>query len=104
MIKVINYEGKAFILPVSTTLTEKLNSDSELRFEFYATDKLRDVAQAIAGKWIVTHIGGATDEHQYVVTIVQRDSNAATTKVSVCLLYTSPSPRDKARSRMPSSA
>ncbi|MBO1199123.1 hypothetical protein J3T81_06935 [Staphylococcus simiae] len=83
MIKVINYEGKAFILPVSTTLTEKLNSDSELRFEFYATDQLKDVAQSIAAKWIVTHVGGATDEHQYVVTIVQRDSNAATTKVSV---------------------
>ena len=28
----------------------------------------------------------------------------STTKVSFCLLYTSPSPRDKRQSRMPSSA
>ena len=30
--------------------------------------------------------------------------NLVTTVVTVCLLYTSPSPRDRTRSRMPSSA
>ena len=34
-------------------------------------------------------------------TVIQLDSNK---KVNLCLLYTSPSPRDKRQSRMPSSA
>ena len=37
-------------------------------------------------------------------TVVLLDSATATEKLGACLLYTSPSPRDKRQSRMPSSA
>ena len=35
---------------------------------------------------------------------VSVESNVVLANVNICLLYTSPSPRDKCRSRMPSSA
>ena len=43
----------------------------------------------------------AVEEHQAIVTAI---ADGDTTKASDCLLYTSPSPRDKRQSRMPSSA
>ena len=39
-----------------------------------------------------------------VTSVIWFISSAAGTWVSTCLLYTSPSPRDRTRSRMPSSA
>ena len=36
--------------------------------------------------------------------IVMEKSRDVTRKLDICLLYTSPSPRDRTRSRMPSSA
>ena len=45
-------------------------------------------------------------ENQPVVNpyFVRKKKRALTTEEYVCLLYTSPSPRDRTRSRMPSSA
>ena len=37
-------------------------------------------------------------------TIQQTDESTTTTEPTICLLYTSPSPRDRPLSRMPSSA
>ena len=37
-------------------------------------------------------------------TMVTKNSDAKTVNVNPCLLYTSPSPRDRQKSRMPSSA
>lgn len=83
MIKVINYEGEAFILPVKTTLTEKLNNDSELKFEFYETEETKLVSQTIAKKWLITNVVDADDIRKFVVTIVRRDSTGRSVKVSV---------------------
>ena len=44
-----------------------------------------------------------SDEKPYAVVQLRRD-NALGTLYNICLLYTSPSPRDKRQSRMPSSA
>ena len=48
---------------------------------------------------VTTHCGSATDRKQAVEDAVEEIS-----KITGCLLYTSPSPRDKRQSRMPSSA
>ncbi|MEN0412202.1 phage tail protein [Staphylococcus aureus] len=83
MIKVINYEGEAFTLPVKTILTEKLNNDSELKFEFYETEETKLVSQTIAKKWLITNVVNADDIRKFVVTIVRRDSTGKSVKVSV---------------------
>ena len=38
------------------------------------------------------------------VNLISTDNGEAANKTYICLLYTSPSPRDRTRSRMPSSA
>ena len=48
------------------------------------------------GHSVLAHISGKIRKHY--IRILPGD------KVTVCLLYTSPSPRDRTRSRMPSSA
>ena len=48
--------------------------------------------------------GGTTHLNLPVFNNVSEAVNETDANVSVCLLYTSPSPRDRTRSRMPSSA
>ena len=48
--------------------------------------------------------GVATDDSHRYHSFSSNDSNSGRGWVMVCLLYTSPSPRDKRQSRMPSSA
>ena len=56
------------------------------------------------------HKWGSEDDDPCVITIFsapnycQSTNEAAVMSVSICLLYTSPSPRDRQKSRMPSSA
>ena len=57
----------------------------------------------------VSYLEGCTapirDEHQLHAAVVELVAlKDAEIKYSTCLLYTSPSPRDRTRSRMPSSA
>ena len=49
---------------------------------------------------------GAIDEPEYIYTVAVEvvAPNRDLAQYIVCLLYTSPSPRDRTRSRMPSSA
>ena len=54
------------------------------------------------GAIIVDSLGEAVKEADIVITMLTDDN--AVEKVLSCLLYTSPSPRDRTRSRMPSSA
>ena len=44
------------------------------------------------------------DDEKYCIDILNQLKAVKNALVSVCLLYTSPSPRDRTRSRMPSSA
>ena len=64
-----------------------------------------DTARAMA---VGARQGGAGVVENVAVTAIHRRNGAvagvATTKGDVCLLYTSPSPRDRQKSRMPSSA
>ena len=52
----------------------------------------------------VVHLGGISDLAGISVEGDTLVISAMTTHDTVCLLYTSPSPRDRTRSRMPSSA
>ena len=51
-----------------------------------------------------TIVGVARKQHAFVDTDGNRYVALGTDKFLLCLLYTSPSPRDRTRSRMPSSA
>ena len=56
-------------------------------------------------KKVIVLFGGDSDEKE--ISKLSADSiinNIDTTKFDACLLYTSPSPRDRQKSRMPSSA
>ena len=74
-------KGKIFLLPAS------LDSDRIARLlrEGYQVEKLNDAMFAIADD-------------------LKLDFVLVDTHPGICLLYTSPSPRDKRQSRMPSSA
>ena len=54
---------------------------------------------SLCGKWSVRELAG-----HLVVPFHTSIPNFAVAMVKACLLYTSPSPRDRTRSRMPSSA
>ena len=58
---------------------------------------------SIAGNTVLTTSDGALSNGIAPV-IILTGSPGATFELRVCLLYTSPSPRDRTRSRMPSSA
>ena len=55
---------------------------------------------------IQSNLANATDEIQVSLSAIPSNYLAATldTQIKGCLLYTSPSPRDRQKSRMPSSA
>ena len=73
-----------------------LDGSKSLETKFRAMD-LEDAIKK-SKEWIDEKLGGRREE--------RRAANIATVAgyVEVCLLYTSPSPRDKRQSRMPSSA
>ena len=51
--------------------------------------------------WQLPYIKAISQHHQTNIDLVVREKTQAQ---NICLLYTSPSPRDKRQSRMPSSA
>ena len=60
-------------------------------------------------EWYLTHKGGAAKavllgEPNTEAAFMLERWNLAKPEIIACLLYTSPSPRDRTRSRMPSSA
>ena len=70
---------------------------------FFDTDFLKSVRSDnfVSKDYVISAI-----RHQLVANgaLVQDSRESADTIVEACLLYTSPSPRDRTRSRMPSSA
>ena len=60
----------------------------------------RDKINRMAGSFNIPWPGSSTNEDE----ILWRDGTVTDGKGTVCLLYTSPSPRDVEESRMPSSA
>ena len=62
---------------------------------------IQPVARANPGDLIVVHTRDALDSN---LTIDSEPKDLLAIDLNLCLLYTSPSPRDRTRSRMPSSA
>ena len=66
--------------------------------------RLRKRAEAEHGPGALEHFHAASATPDDVVASVLALTFATGTRYILCLLYTSPSPRDRTRSRMPSSA
>ena len=74
-----------------------------------STDAQKWQQSSLEGKFMVELISteptiGLNEFHTWRLVIRDADSNQGVSPVRVCLLYTSPSPRDQRGSRMPSSA
>ena len=93
-------------------LTDDVEDDTQdsLTFSNGVIEKIvaiamRDVKDVVGmkGSWFnrVQDVLGASDARKGVTVEVTHD---ASVRVNICLLYTSPSPRDRQKSRMPSSA
>ena len=68
---------------------------------------MQDIKAALGGLARVQAMDVADDNHHYIVLsqlYAWMHAHALPAAHGVCLLYTSPSPRDRTRSRMPSSA
>ena len=69
------------------------------------TDTIGFQTGAATMSLIIQDASGETRERRMDVRGMREgDANRSIVRVSACLLYTSPSPRDRTRSRMPSSA
>ena len=55
-----------------------------------------------AGRWFADH--NPRSQHARPKVVIGKDTRLSGYMIEACLLYTSPSPRDMRRSRMPSSA
>ena len=62
------------------------------------------VKEAVAQNDAFVVTGGPGDNAQKVIAVIKDKGNGLKDAKKACLLYTSPSPRDRTRSRMPSSA
>ena len=72
--------------------------------------EMRGIGQSYDGgqNWIIKNLDFVVedkpDQGQFAVILGMSGSGKSTVLRYICLLYTSPSPRDRTRSRMPSSA
>ena len=94
-----NVEGYTGIITGITTSTGINGHSTALKFFFRAQPAGRNAASLITGYPVLitdTKVGTG------VTSVVNTDGDIV--GIGTCLLYTSPSPRDRTRSRMPSSA
>ena len=75
--------------------------DPNVTTEFTGDNGITYSWDAVDGKWQVKTTAALDDIRQDIIELEEEIDAIAP---SVCLLYTSPSPRDRTRSRMPSSA
>ena len=96
---------KSFLIVLSTLLIMNCNSNND--------EQLMEKAKELSQKFIITdgHIDTPWRMHKWGYEDISKRSpgdfdyvRAKEGGLDVCLLYTSPSPRDKTPSRMPSSA
>ena len=88
-------------IPDSVTALAQARMDARAAKDFALADKFRDELLQ-AGFEIVDVAGGyeLRPKKPYITLAYPRDIRP----IDLCLLYTSPSPRDRQKSRMPSSA
>ena len=58
----------------------------------------------ITGSWLGSGLQNSVKNFAGARTVLQKEDIDNTGAANICLLYTSPSPRDRQKSRMPSSA
>ena len=85
----------AFISDVSTSMDVK-DDGADTRTQ-RAKDLMDDIQGGLKGV-------ASVEPHRFDVDILATEDDPAEGTRNTCLLYTSPSPRDRTRSRMPSSA
>ena len=95
----LGYSGANLRIPIEDVqLAERLGYDSVWTAEAYGSDAITPLA----------YIAAHTDRIRLGTAVLQlagrTPANAAMAMATLCLLYTSPSPRDRQKSRMPSSA
>ena len=67
-------------------------------------DSEREIIDPHHHLWTSDRKIGETEIPQYILGDLWKDTGSGHNIVKTCLLYTSPSPRDRQKSRMPSSA
>ena len=97
------------ILPANLGLVTIRHLQEEDHFAYVALEKDAEVKMYVSGPTTKTDEEMLGDLRGYrpamtVLTIAESTSNKFIGRCGLCLLYTSPSPRDRTRSRMPSSA
>ena len=95
-------------------LAKKRSALTALQDQFRSRDTGKLYAALVFGSWpeklkvidqpLLKGLDAAGERHVRVVAAGNTDARRSITLVKVCLLYTSPSPRDRQKSRMPSSA
>ena len=93
MKKIININLSGRVIPIEDSAYEKLQAYIESLRRYFANEESRDE--------IINDIESRIAEllHEKI-----RKGGTSITDEDICLLYTSPSPRDRTRSRMTSSA
>lgn len=75
--------GRGIPVNTTTTLTERLSSDSDLTFELLEDEHNHDVVRAISRKWKVSRVEGPKDHRDFIVTRVDRESRGKKQKVTI---------------------
>ena len=63
-----------------------------------------DLVKTYGERTVVNHVNVTVEQGKIVGLLGPNGAGKTTTFYMICLLYTSPSPRDRQKSRMPSSA
>ena len=80
------------------------SASKNLRRVYYLTDKVRKTARGDSKIQKLHVVGAGVMGGDIAAVAAMSGLNVSLSDVNSCLLYTSPSPRDKRQSRMPSSA
>ena len=93
-----------FLLIPVFVFSDSKNNQSDFNYEAWETTVSRAEAVLLAGRASEKSLEILRDEISNWRSRFKSSISINSDRISLCLLYTSPSPRDRTRSRMPSSA